>query len=96
MWSAPNAQDTIKGADVVVSTNNVIFLTNRFPRLISVPTFTIFALGKSGITAMLINGSVNPIVLCAFVLVSLFNGMLTFMDYLLPKPYFKQDRSSAI
>ena len=27
----------IKGADVVVSTNHVTFLTNRFPRLISSP-----------------------------------------------------------
>ena len=39
MRLAPNAWDKIKVADVVVSTNHVIFLTNRFPRLMSLPTF---------------------------------------------------------
>ena len=40
MWSAPNVRDKIKGADVVVSTNHLIFLTNRFSKLISLPTST--------------------------------------------------------
>ena len=40
MRSAPNAQDKIKLVDVVVSTNHVTFLTNRFPRLINLPTST--------------------------------------------------------
>ena len=30
MWSAPNARDKIKGADVVGSIDHVTFLTNRF------------------------------------------------------------------
>ena len=47
MWSAPNAQDKIKGTDVVVSTNHVIFLTYRFKKLISLLTSTIFVLGTS-------------------------------------------------
>ena len=41
----------MKVADVVVSTNHVTFLTNMFPRLISLPTSAIFVLGISGITA---------------------------------------------
>ena len=53
MKSAPNAWDKIKVADVVVSTNHVTFLTNRFPRLISLPTSTIFVSGTSGIMAIL-------------------------------------------
>ena len=61
MRSAPNAQDKIKGADVVVSTNNVIFLSNRFPRLISLLTSAIFVSGTSGITPILKYMSVNPI-----------------------------------
>ena len=60
MRSAPNAQDKIKVADVVVSTNHVIFLTNRFPRLISLLTFTIFCSETSGIKAILKYRSVNP------------------------------------
>ena len=52
MWSAPNARDTIEDADIVVSTNHVTFLTNRFSRLISLPTSTIFVSGTSGITAI--------------------------------------------
>ena len=59
MQSAPNARDEIKGADVVVSTNHVTFLANRFPRLISLPTSAIFISGTSGITAIL---NVNPII----------------------------------
>ena len=50
---APNARDKIKVADVVVSTNHVSFLTNRLPRLISLPTSTIFVSGISGITTIL-------------------------------------------
>ena len=61
MQSAPNAWDKIKVADIVVSTNHVTFLTNRFPRLISLPTSAIFVSGTSGITAILIYRSVNPI-----------------------------------
>ena len=52
MWSAPNARDKIKGADVVVGTNHVTFLTNRFSRLISLLTSTMFVSRKSGITAI--------------------------------------------
>ena len=61
MQPAPNARDKIKVADVVVSTNHVTFLTNRFPRLISLPTSTIFVLGTSNNTAILKYRSVNPI-----------------------------------
>ena len=63
MQSAPNARDKIKVADVVVSTNHVTFLTNRFPRQISLPTSTVFVSGTSGITAILKYKSVNPIYL---------------------------------
>ena len=61
MQSAPNARDKIKVADVVVSTNHVTFMTNRFSRLISLPTSAIFVSGTSGITAILKYRSVNPI-----------------------------------
>ena len=61
MWLAPNAWDKIKVADVVVSTNHVTFLTNRIPRLISLPLSNIFVSGTSGITAISNYGSVNPI-----------------------------------
>ena len=61
MRSAPNAWDKIKVADVVVSTNHVTFLTNRFLRLISLPTSAIFVSGTSGITAVLKYRSVKPI-----------------------------------
>ena len=53
MWLAPNAQDKIKGVDIVVSTNHVTFLTNRLPRLISLPTSTIFISETCGIMAIL-------------------------------------------
>ena len=39
--------DKIKGADVVGSINHLTFLTNRFSRLISLPTSTIFVSGTS-------------------------------------------------
>ena len=52
MLSAPNARSKIKGADVVVSTNHMIFLTNKFSRLISLPTSTIYVSGTSGIRAL--------------------------------------------
>ena len=61
MRSAPNARDKIKIADIVVGTNHKIFLTNRFPRQISLPTAVIFVSGTSGITAILKYKSVNPI-----------------------------------
>ena len=47
MWLAPNVWDKIKVMDVVRSTNHVIFLINRFSRLISLPMSTIFVLGTS-------------------------------------------------
>ena len=62
MWSAPNARDKIKGAYVVVSTNHATFRTNRFSRLISLPTSNIFASGTSDITTILKYRSVNPII----------------------------------
>ena len=61
MWSAPNARDKIKGTDVIVSTNHATFLTNRFSRLISLPTSTIFVSRTSGIMPILKYRSVNPI-----------------------------------
>ena len=61
MRLAPNARDKIKDGDVVVSTDHVIFLTNRFSRLISLQTSIIFVSGTSGITAILKYRSVNPI-----------------------------------
>ena len=54
-------RDKIEVVDVVVSTNHVVFLANRFPRLISLPTSAIFVSGTSGITAILEYRSVNPI-----------------------------------
>ena len=42
MWSAPNARDKIKVADVFECINHVTFLTNRFSRLVSLPTSVIF------------------------------------------------------
>ena len=53
MQSAPNARDKIKVADVVVSTNHMTFLTNTSPRLISLPTSTIFISGTSSIMTIL-------------------------------------------
>ena len=47
MQSAPKSWDKIKVADVVVSTNHVTFLTNRFPRLISLLMSTISVSGTS-------------------------------------------------
>ena len=41
------AQDKIKGADIVGNTNHMTSLTNRLPKLISLPTSTIFVLGTS-------------------------------------------------
>ena len=61
MQSAPNARDEVKVADVVVSTNHVTFLTNKFLRLISLPTYAIFVSGTSGMTAILNYRNVNPI-----------------------------------
>ena len=61
MRSAPNARDKIKVVDVVVSTTHVTFLTNMFPRLISLPMSAIFISRTSGITAISKYRSVNPI-----------------------------------
>ena len=61
MQSAPNARDKIKVASVVVSTNHVIFLAKRFPRLISLPTSAIFASGTNDVKAILKYRSVSPI-----------------------------------
>ena len=61
MQSAPNERDKIKVADIVVGTNHVTFLINRFPRLISLPMSTIFVSGTRGITAIRKYRSVNPI-----------------------------------
>ena len=61
MQSAPNAWDKIKVTDVVVSTYNVTFLANRFPRLTSLPMSAIFVSGTSGTMAILKYRSVNPI-----------------------------------
>ena len=61
MQQAPKTPDKIEVADVVVSTNHVVFLTNRFLRRISLPTSAIFVSGTSGITAILRYRSVNPI-----------------------------------
>ena len=61
MQSAPKSRDKIKVADVVVSTNHMTFWTNRFPRLISLPTPAIFVSETSGIMAILKYRSVNPI-----------------------------------
>ena len=44
----------------------MVFLANRFPRLISLPKSAIFVSGTSGITAILKYRSVNPIVLVLF------------------------------
>ena len=72
MQSAPNAREKkVKVADVVVSTNHVTFLTNRFLRLISLPTSAIFVSGTSGITAILKYRSVNPIYIYFFIIYSL-------------------------
>ena len=49
-----------------MSTNHVVFLANRFLRLISLPTSAIFVLGTRGITAILKYRSKNSIVLVLF------------------------------
>ena len=70
MQSAPKSRDKIKVADVVVSTNHVTFLTKRFPRLISLPTSTIFVSGTSGITAILKYRGVNLIYVFLLLVIS--------------------------
>ena len=40
----------------------MVFLANRFPKLISLPAFAIFVSRTSGITAILKRRSVNPII----------------------------------
>ena len=69
MQSAPNARDKIKVADVVVSTNHVTFLTNRFLGLFSLPTPAIFVSGTSGIITILKYKSVNPIYIYIYIYV---------------------------
>ena len=44
----------------------MVFLANRFPRLISLQTSAIFVSGTSGITAILKYRSANPIVFVLF------------------------------
>ena len=61
MQSAKSARDKIVVVEVVVSTNHVTFLTNRFLRLISLPKSAIIVLVTSGIMAILKYRSVNPI-----------------------------------
>ena len=61
MELAPNAREKIKVADVVMSSNHVVFLANRFSRLISLPTSAIFVSGTSGIMTILKYRNVNPI-----------------------------------
>ena len=41
------ARDKIKSVDVVGSINHVTFMTNKFPKLISLPISTIFVSGAS-------------------------------------------------
>ena len=67
MQSAPNARDKIKVADVFVSTNHVTFLTNKFPKRISLPTSAIFVSGTSGITAIIKYRCANPIYIILFI-----------------------------
>ena len=64
---------------VVVSTNHVTFLTNRFPRLISLPTSAIFVSGTSGITAILKYRSVSPIYIYIYIYISLFIPYKTYL-----------------
>ena len=61
MEHAPKTREKIEAADVVLSTNDVVFLANRFPRLISALTSAIFVSGTSGITSILEYRRVNPI-----------------------------------
>ena len=56
----PKNRDKIEVADVVVSTNHVFFPANKFTRLISLPTSTIFVSGTSDITTILKYRSVMP------------------------------------
>ena len=48
-------------ANLVLRTNHMTFLTNRFSKLNSLPTSTIFVSGTSGVTAILKYQSVSPI-----------------------------------
>ena len=61
MKSAPKMRDEIEVVDEVVSTDHVVLLANRFPRLISILTSTIFVSRTSGITSILKYRSVNPV-----------------------------------
>ena len=54
-------REKIEVADVVLSTNHVVLLANKFPRLISIVTSTIFVSGTSGITSILKYRRVSPI-----------------------------------
>ena len=70
----------IKVADVVVSTNHVTFLTNRFPRLISLPMLAIFVSGTSGTTAISKYRSVNPIYIYIYILFIPYNMILDWFN----------------
>ena len=61
MQLTPKSRDKIKVADVVVITNHVTFLTNRFPRLICLPMLAIVVSGTSGIITILKYRTVNSI-----------------------------------
>ena len=54
-------RDEIEVGDVVLSTDHVVLLAYRFPRLISILMSAIFVSGTSGITPILKYMSVNPI-----------------------------------
>ena len=54
-------RDKIEVADVVMSNNHVVFLSNVFPRLISLLASAIFISRTRGIMAILKYRDVNPI-----------------------------------
>ena len=74
-------RDKIEVADVVVSTNHVVFLANRFQRLISLSISAIFVSGTSGITAILKYRSVNPIVFNFIPIIDFVNTSATFFCF---------------
>ena len=51
MEQVPKTRDEVEVADVVLGTNHMVLLANRFPRLI-VYVFAIFVSGTSGITSI--------------------------------------------
>ena len=63
MWSAPNVQDKIKGAEVVESINHVTFLANQFLKLIILTMFIIFVSGTSKSISYFLEFSCIPAIL---------------------------------